>query len=94
MEKHFQLKASSTDIRREAVGGLTIFLTMAYIIFVNPEILSDAGMDRAALITATERNGLVVGSTIRSSRWDQSRNMEDTSIVPWMVSPPWKSNEV
>lgn len=53
MDKYFQLQASSTDIRREVFGGLTTFLTMAYIIFVNPAILSDAGMDRSALITAT-----------------------------------------
>ncbi len=53
MEKYFQLNANNTDIRRETVGGLTTFLTMAYIIFVNPAILSDAGMDRSALITAT-----------------------------------------
>jgi len=49
----FRLQESKTTVGREIIGGLTTFLTMAYIIIVNPAILSDAGMDRAALITAT-----------------------------------------
>ncbi len=49
----FELKAHGTTVKREFVGGLTTFLTMAYIIFVNPDILSKAGMDQGALITAT-----------------------------------------
>ena len=42
-----------TTARVEVVAGITTFLTMAYIIFVNPNILSDAGMDKAALIAVT-----------------------------------------
>jgi len=53
VEKFFRLRESKTTVGREIIGGLTTFLTMAYIIIVNPAILSDAGMDRAALITAT-----------------------------------------
>jgi len=53
IRKYFQLQANATNVRREMIGGLTTFLTMAYIIFVNPAILSDDGMDRSALITAT-----------------------------------------
>ncbi|WP_372808786.1 NCS2 family permease [Pontiella sp.] len=49
----FKLKEHGTDAKTEIIGGLTTFLTMAYIIFVNPMILSDAGMDKPALITAT-----------------------------------------
>ena len=49
----FRLREHGTNARTEVVGGLTTFLTMAYIIFVNPLILSEAGMDKAALITAT-----------------------------------------
>jgi len=53
MTKFFKLKEHGTDVKTEVLGGLTTFLTMAYIIFVNPMILSDAGMDKPALITAT-----------------------------------------
>jgi AGZA family xanthine/uracil permease-like MFS transporter len=52
--KHFQLREKQTNIRIEVVAGLTTFLTMAYIIFVNPDILSGAtGMDKKALIAVT-----------------------------------------
>ena len=49
----FELRARGTNLRTEVVAGITTFLTMAYIIFVNPAILSDAGMDKSALIIAT-----------------------------------------
>lgn len=45
--------ASSTSLRREIVGGLTTFLTMAYIVVVNPAVLAQAGMDFGAVMTAT-----------------------------------------
>jgi AGZA family xanthine/uracil permease-like MFS transporter len=52
--RHFRLKEKRTNVRTELVAGLTTFLTMAYIIFVNPDILSQAtGMDKAALIAVT-----------------------------------------
>ena len=53
LEKLFQLQANGTNVRREAVAGLTTFLTMAYIIFVNPAILQLAGMDFGAVFMAT-----------------------------------------
>jgi len=53
MENFFQLKKHNTTVKREFIGGLTTFLTMAYIIFVNPNMLSMTGMDQGALITAT-----------------------------------------
>jgi adenine/guanine/hypoxanthine permease len=49
----FHLKEKQTSVKIEIVAGLTTFLTMAYIIFVNPIILSAAGMDKQALIIAT-----------------------------------------
>ncbi|TYT75619.1 NCS2 family permease [Desulfobotulus mexicanus] len=49
----FKLAENRTSFRQEIMAGLTTFLTMAYIIFVNPNILGDAGMDKGALITAT-----------------------------------------
>ncbi len=53
LEQLFKLKEKDTTVRVEVIAGLTTFMTMAYIIFVNPLILSDAGMDRAAVTTAT-----------------------------------------
>lgn len=53
MNAIFKLKENNTNIKTEVIGGFTTFLTMAYIIFVNPLILSEAGMDKPALITAT-----------------------------------------
>jgi AGZA family xanthine/uracil permease-like MFS transporter len=50
---YFELKARGTSVRTEVVAGLTTFLTMAYIIFVNPTVLSQAGMDKNALIVVT-----------------------------------------
>jgi AGZA family xanthine/uracil permease-like MFS transporter len=53
LERFFQLKAHNTTIRNEIIGGITTFLTMAYIIFVNPSILAQAGMDQGAVFVAT-----------------------------------------
>lgn len=53
MEKLFQLKEHGTTLKQEIIAGITTFLTMAYIIFVNPSILSMTGMDKGALITVT-----------------------------------------
>ena len=53
MLRYFKLKENGTDVKTEFFGGLTTFLTMAYIIIVNPMILSEAGMDKPALITVT-----------------------------------------
>lgn len=52
-EKFFQLKANNTDVKTEVIAGITTFLTMAYIIVVNPDILSVSGMDYGAVFTAT-----------------------------------------
>jgi AGZA family xanthine/uracil permease-like MFS transporter len=53
LEKFFQLKAHGTTVKTEVLAGITTFLTMAYILAVNPNILSVAGMDKNALFTAT-----------------------------------------
>lgn len=53
MEKLFQLKAHNTDVKTEILAGITTFMTMAYILIVNPSILSATGMDQGALFTAT-----------------------------------------
>lgn len=53
LEKLFKLSEHGTDMRTEVIAGVTTFLTMAYIIFVNPAILADTGMDRGAVFVAT-----------------------------------------
>lgn len=53
LERLFALRASGTTIRTEILAGVTTYLTMAYIIFVNPAILSAAGMDFGAVFVAT-----------------------------------------
>ena len=53
VNKYFGLREKQTSVRLEVVAGVTTFLTMAYIIFVNPAILSSAGMDKNALIAVT-----------------------------------------
>ena len=53
MEKFFSLKENNTDVRTEVLAGVTTFMTMAYILAVNPLILSDAGMDAGGVFTAT-----------------------------------------
>lgn len=52
-EKLFHLKENHTDVRTEIMAGVTSFMTMAYILAVNPDILSAAGMDQGAVFTAT-----------------------------------------
>lgn len=53
MEKLFKLKEHGTDIRTEVIAGITTFMTMAYILAVNPNILKSTGMDGGAIFTAT-----------------------------------------
>lgn len=53
LEKLFHLKEHHTDVKTEIIAGITTFMTMAYILAVNPSILSEAGMDRGAVFTAT-----------------------------------------
>ncbi|MBT0962355.1 NCS2 family permease [Denitromonas iodatirespirans] len=53
LDSFFQLRAHGTTVRTEVLAGLTTFLTMAYIIFVNPDILSAAGMPKDAVFVAT-----------------------------------------
>ena len=53
MEKLFKLKERKTDVKTEIMAGVTTFLAMAYILAVNPGILSASGMDFGAVFTAT-----------------------------------------
>ena len=53
LDSFFRLKDNGTDVKTEIIAGITTFFTMAYIIFVNPDILSDAGMDFNNVMVAT-----------------------------------------
>ena len=53
LERMFKLTERKTSVKQEVIGGVTTFMTMSYIIFVNPSIMSDTGMDKGALITIT-----------------------------------------
>ena len=53
IERYFGIDGQNTTIKTEILAGITTFLTMAYIIFVNPNVLADAGMDKGAVFVAT-----------------------------------------
>ncbi|WP_313492848.1 NCS2 family permease [Psychrobacter faecalis] len=53
IERYFGINGENTTIKTEILAGVTTFLTMAYIIFVNPNVLADAGMDKGAVFVAT-----------------------------------------
>lgn len=53
LEKVFKLKENGTDVKTEVIGGITTFMAMAYILAVNPSILSASGMDAQAVLVAT-----------------------------------------
>ena len=53
LEKLFKLKENKTTVRKELIAGLITFLTMSYILIVNPDIMGQTGMDKPALFTAT-----------------------------------------
>ena len=59
LDKLFHLKEHHTDVKTEIMAGITTFMTMAYILAVNPNILSAAGMDRGAVFTATALTSFV-----------------------------------
>ncbi|GEO79541.1 adenine adenosine cation symporter [Companilactobacillus mindensis DSM 14500] len=63
VERLFHLKEANTTVRREVLAGLTTFVSMAYILFVNPQVLGTAGMDKGAVFTATALSA-ILGSVL------------------------------
>ena len=59
LEKQFKLKENGTNVKTEILAGVTTFMTMAYILAVNPMILGDAGMDTGAVFTATALSAVI-----------------------------------
>ncbi len=67
LEKFFKLKENNTDVKTEIIAGITTFMTMAYILAVNPGILSSTGMDKNAVFTATALSAVV--ATLVMALW-------------------------
>jgi AGZA family xanthine/uracil permease-like MFS transporter len=80
LERLFALKGHGTTARTEVIAGITTFLTMVYIVFVNPQILSAAGMDTQAVFVTT---CLIAGIG--------SILMGLLANLPIALAPPWAS---
>lgn len=76
LDSFFKVSERGSTIRTEIIGGVITFLTMAYIIFVNPDILAETGMNRGALITVTALSAGI--GTLISSIW---------ANVPFALAP-------
>ena len=76
LDKYFSITERGSSYKKEIIGGATTFLTMAYIIFVNPNILGDAGMDKSALITVTILASVI--GTVLAGVWAR---------VPYAMAP-------
>lgn len=59
LERQFKLKEHNTDVKTEIFAGITSFMTMAYILVVNPDLLSQAGMDKGGVFTATALSAVI-----------------------------------
>ena len=53
LEKYFSIDAHKTTFQKEVLAGVTTFITMAYIIFVNPQMMAQSGMDHGAIFVGT-----------------------------------------
>src|SRR5688572_17269857 len=76
MERTFELTRHGTTPRTELVAGLTTFVTMAYILFVNPQIMAASGLDREALVIGTILAAVV--PTVAMALWAR---------LPWALAP-------
>ena len=59
LDNYFKLSENGTNTKQEFIAGITTFMTMAYILIVNPSILSAAGMDAGAVFTATALSSII-----------------------------------
>ena len=78
LESFFKLKEHNTNIQTEVIAGITTFVTIAYILVVNPSILSAGGMDSGAVFTAT-----AVTSALGTLLMALSTN------YPFIITPVW-----
>lgn len=89
LPKYFGFDPATTTIRTEIIAGVSTFLTMAYILAVNPAILGITGMDKGALFATTAiTSGIatLITSTILGSR-DGLTNLEWQAPLPVVASP-------
>lgn len=92
MEKFFKLKENGTNVRTEIMAGLTTFMTMAYIIFVNPNILSTTGMDWGAVFVATAiaaATGTLIMGLIANVPYAQAPGMGLNAFFAFTVASPF-----
>ena len=59
LERYFNLKENGTDVKTEVLAGITTFMTMAYILIVNPVMLNEAGMNFGGVFTATALSAVI-----------------------------------
>ena len=85
LEKLFHLKENHADVKTEVLAGITTFMTMAYILAVNPGILGATGMDSGAVFTATAVS--ILGVTL--SQFFQEGNSENLTEVQKEVLKIW-----
>lgn len=78
MEKLFHLRENRTDVKTEVMAGITTFMTMAYILAVNPGILGVAGMDSGAVFTATALASMIA-----------TLFMAAFANYPFVLAPAW-----
>ena len=80
IEKLFHLKKNNTNARTEVIAGLTTFMTMAYILAVNPSILGSTGMDPTAVLLATALASFI-GTACMAFMESQKPEMGDLVLV-------------
>lgn len=80
LEKLFKLKKNDTTVKTEVIAGLTTFMTMAYILAVNPSMLNAAGMDTNAALIATALAAFI--GTLAMAFWQ---------IIHLLLLPAWDS---
>ena len=83
LEKVFHLSENHTDVKTEVIAGITTFMTMAYILAVNPNILSDAGMDRGVRVPG--HGGCDPGVEVALAAGGRPLKAPDRSgsVLPW-----------
>lgn len=98
LDRQFKFEENGTTVRREILAGLATFLTMAYIIVVNPLILTDAGMDFGAVFTATIlaavtmpftfsiANGIAIGFTAYVLVKALTGRAKDIHVAVWLLA--------
>lgn len=92
MEKFFQLKENNTTVGKEVVAGLTTFFAMAYIIAVNPTLLSQSGMEWGAVFLATiiaSVIGTLIMGLVANVPYALAPGMDSTPFLSTPFVQPW-----